>query len=54
LAEVYGNLVIVVILVMEDFPVSKETIGGWSRALVGEQYGYGYSVRDLQKWLSKS
>jgi len=31
-----------------------DQIGGWSRALVGEQYGYGYSVGDLQKWLSKS
>ena len=31
-----------------------DQIGGWSRALVGEQYSYGYSVGDLQKWLSKS
>lgn len=31
----------------------QDSIGGWSRASIGENYGEGYSLRVLKEWLEK-
>ena len=30
-----------------------DQIGGWSKGSIGQNYGEGYTVEALQKWVSK-